>query len=186
MCKVEESKNCNRSILFNDKNGKEIMIPLKMSGGEYYSQEDMFRIITENGYDIAEIKDPMIVMNKEDDTVYISDHAMMRLRKRLGFNRSAAFRMTRKAFDEGITKNRADGYLRTWIEGKLAHLPEGMDSDYRIYGQYAFIFNRNVLVTVYNMIQKESYKTCHERFRDKKYNRSRENAKIRRLAEEAC
>lgn len=182
MCKVDESKNCTRAILFYDQDKNRVEFPIP--GMTYYDKEDIDSIIQSCGYDLATISDPIVVMKKEKDTVYISDHAMKRLRKRLGFNRSAAYRMTKKAWEEGLTRDKVDGYLRTWIEKKMESHPED-GSDYRIYGQYAFVYNKNVLVTVYNMVQKESYKVTHERIMDKKYNRSRENHKIRKAMQQA-
>lgn len=182
MCKVDESKNCMRAIIFYDQDKNKVELPIP--GTAYYEKEDIASVVQSRGYDLATISDPVVVMKKEQDTVYISDHAMCRLRKRLGFNRSAAYRMTKKAWEEGITRDRANGYLRTWIDKKIENNPED-GSDYRIYGQYAFIYNKNVLVTVYNMVQKESYKVTHERIRDKKYNRSRENHKMRKAIQNA-
>ena len=178
MYKVDESKNCARVMTFYDQNGVRVEYPLT-DRSVYYGTKDAENIAASLGYDPATITDPKIILKKDDDTIYISEHAMDRLRKRLGFNRSAAYRMTKKAYEKGITKDNIDGYLKTWIEAKTANSCNS-GSDYRVYGQYVFIFNKNVLVTVYNMAQKEAYKVAHELHRDKGYNRTRENNKLKK------
>lgn len=177
MCKVSEIRDCDRTLIFWSQ-GEKIHYPLP-AGGRYMDEGDMVDFISQNGYSSDADKKPIIVFDKQPDTVYISDHAMERLRKRLGFNKNAACRMTAKAFDNGLTREEATGYLRTWIDGKIEHMKINKNVDFRIYGQYAFLFSDNVLITVYNMVQKESYTEKHERFREKKYNRSREKNKIR-------
>ncbi|MGN0240997.1 MAG: hypothetical protein ACI4CS_04845 [Candidatus Weimeria sp.] len=177
MCKVDESKNCERVLIFRDQYGAQIRLPIN-DREDYIGKDDITPIIESLGFDPATVSDPTVIIEREKDTIYISEHAMKRLRKRLGFNKSAAYRMTKKAFEKGITKDNANGYLKTWIESKVTR--QGNGSDFRIYGQYAFIFDKNVLVTVYNMVQKEAYKVAHEQHVDKAYNRTRENAKVRK------
>ena len=84
--------------------------------------------------------------------VMLSKHAEKRLRERLNIGKKACIRIAQKAHDEGITMDGENGSLNKWLAYTAR---KGHDSDrfskVKIYGEYAYIFNGNMLITVYEL-----------------------------------
>lgn len=78
--------------------------------------------------------------------INISNHARKRRRERCGFNKKAGERMARKAFHEGITHAHTKGNLNKWVTSLFFKAKKA--DNIRLYGDYAYIFCGEVLVTV--------------------------------------
>lgn len=76
----------------------------------------------------------------------ISNHARQRMKERCGFNRKAQDRMAEKAFYEGITHKRTKGRLHKWVTSLF--FKNCNVNNIRLYGDFAFIFAGETLVTV--------------------------------------
>ena len=85
------------------------------------------------------------LMNEDEDTVYLTKHALERMRERNGWNEKTSFRMAVKIHDKGIDLAKETlGYLSKWARRKKEKSPE---CDYIMYGNYVYVFAGNVLLT---------------------------------------
>lgn len=78
--------------------------------------------------------------------LYISRHAEQRLRERSGLNKSSVIRIAYRAYNRGISHSNTKGDLKKWISGLYLH--SGTANNIKIYGDKAFIFHYNELITV--------------------------------------
>lgn len=76
----------------------------------------------------------------------VSKHAEDRLKERCGFNRKTCERMAQKAYDDGITHAQTKGRLNKWITS--LYFRNKNANNIRLYGDKAYIFCDEVLVTV--------------------------------------
>lgn len=76
----------------------------------------------------------------------VSNHAKERLKERNGFNKKCSMRMAKKAFSDGITHSQTKGNLNKWITS--LYFKEERANNIRLYGDKAYIFCGDVLVTV--------------------------------------
>lgn len=76
----------------------------------------------------------------------VSQHSEMRLKERCGFNKKSMNRMSDKAYKYGVTHSEVTGSLRKWMD-KL-YLSYGKSNNTRLYGDKAYLFNDNCLITV--------------------------------------
>ncbi len=76
----------------------------------------------------------------------VSKHAEDRLKERCGFNRKTYERMAQKAYDIGITHAQTKGRLNKWITS--LYFRNKNANNIRLYGDKAYIFCDEVLVTV--------------------------------------
>lgn len=76
----------------------------------------------------------------------ISNHARQRMKERCGFNRKSQDRMAQKAFNEGITHKQTKGRLHKWVTSLF--FKNCNANNIRLYGDFAFIFAGETLVTV--------------------------------------
>lgn len=99
-------------------------------------------------HNIAEedIEEWFISRRREPGTLYISDHAMSRLKERNGWNKKTAMRMIPKIYDEGVNAKDVKGYLRPWAENKEAKKNPG--EEYLLYGTNMYVFSHKTLLTV--------------------------------------
>lgn len=107
------------------------------------------------GLDISDILSLKCELNKDEkDTVYLTNHAIERMRERNGWNEKTSFRMAAKIHDKGINlveKNM--GYLSMWAKRKKERSPE---CDYILYGNYVYVFAGNVILTSENPPTRET------------------------------
>lgn len=68
------------------------------------------------------------------------------MKERCGLNKKAAERMAKKAFYEGITHAQTKGTLNKWITS--LYFKNKKANNIRIYGDFAYIFYEETLVTV--------------------------------------
>lgn len=76
----------------------------------------------------------------------ISQHAHKRMKERCGFNKKSQERMARKAFEDGITHKQTKGRLNKWVTSLF--FKNCNANNIRIYGDMAYIFAGETLVTV--------------------------------------
>lgn len=78
--------------------------------------------------------------------VRVSRHAKQRLKERCGLNKKAVQRMAETAFEKGVRHDETCGQLNKWFT-TLFHVNSAANN-IRIYGNFAYIFCDNTLVTV--------------------------------------
>lgn len=76
----------------------------------------------------------------------ISNHGKMRMKQRCGLNKKSCERMAKKAFEEGIRHSQTTGQLNKWITSLFFKNTKA--NNIRLYGDKAYIFCGEVLVTV--------------------------------------
>lgn len=92
---------------------------------------------------------------EEQGTIYISSHAMSRLKERNGWSRKTSLRMLAKVYDDGIRFDAMNGRLARWINRKISNGYPG--DEFVVYGEYLYIFNGNTLITVIKTPKKNSF-----------------------------
>lgn len=78
--------------------------------------------------------------SKDYKIMTISDHAFERLKQRSGLNKSAAIRISEKAYKLGLTHSECKGNLFKWVCGTTRASKAG--SSFRVYGDKLWIFTR--------------------------------------------
>lgn len=78
--------------------------------------------------------------------VTVSKHAKKRLKERCGLNKRSVKRMADKAFTNGIRHSDTRGRLNKWVTGLYFYNKTA--NNIRLYGDKAYIFAGNTLVTV--------------------------------------
>lgn len=84
-----------------------------------------------------------------DVIVTVTDHAVDRIRKRLGIPRRAALRTAERAFHHGVPHTRFSGPLRDYLDHKV-EAPHPANSA-RVYGEFLYMFEGAVLRTVWDL-----------------------------------
>jgi len=84
--------------------------------------------------------------------LYISRHAEQRLRERSGLNKSSVIRIAHRAYNRGISHCETKGDLKKWISELYLH--SGTANNIKIYGDKAFLFHYNELITVLQVPQR--------------------------------
>lgn len=77
----------------------------------------------------------------------ISRFAERQLRERCGLNKKSMQRMTERAFKQGIRYRDTKGRLYKWVSNLYYNYPRN-GNDIRIYGDKAFVFCKDTLVTI--------------------------------------
>ena len=75
--------------------------------------------------------------------VYVTKHGYVRMKERMGLNKNAARRMSRKAFKNGIDLSNVSGSLLKYIAGKDEYYPES--NIIKIYGEAVYCYNLSIL-----------------------------------------
>ena len=88
------------------------------------------------------------ILKKEggEDLVRVSKHAKQRLKERCGLNKKAVQRMAETAFEKGVRQEETCGQLNKWFT--TLFFVNSAANNIRIYGNFAYIFCDNTLVTV--------------------------------------
>ena len=178
MCSVKEVRDpeTKRVVAYTLKNGG-AGITEPFISGDYEIMDNGRRqafiteLLSKTGVDIKDVKEWHLRTYIEPDIVYVTDHAMERLRKRLGWNKKTALRMVARVYDCGVTKDGTTGTLNKWIVQKEnADINKDMNITFKLYGQYVFLFDGQILVTAYNISQKGSFVEVLKK--KKRYNRA--------------
>lgn len=82
----------------------------------------------------------------------VTRHADKRMRKRVGVNRSAVEKISRKAMTDGYTRYDFSGSLRRYLD-YLYHYNEEANN-IRVYAEKVWIFSGNILITVLDLPQR--------------------------------
>lgn len=83
--------------------------------------------------------------------VRITTHAEDRLKERCGLNKKSIQRIAEKAYENGIRHCETKGNLRKWLDG--VYLSERNANNLRLYGDKAFVFRDDILITVMQIPQ---------------------------------
>lgn len=78
--------------------------------------------------------------------IVVTNHALKRLSERSGLSKTAAMRMAEKAYLNGIQHGETKGNLNKWVTS--LYFVNRKANNIRLYGDKAFIFADNVLITV--------------------------------------
>ena len=78
--------------------------------------------------------------------IVVTNHALRRLAERGGLSRKAAMRMAEKAYTEGVHHAETKGNLNRWVTS--LYFVNKKANNVRLYGDKAFIFMDNILLTV--------------------------------------
>lgn len=78
--------------------------------------------------------------------VKVSRHACQRLKQRCGLKRKSVQRMADIAFEDGLRHEETSGQLNKWFS--TLFMGNEAANNIRIYGNFAYIFCDNTLVTV--------------------------------------
>jgi hypothetical protein len=82
----------------------------------------------------------------------VTKHAEKRMKQRLGLNRKASCRHATMVLNKGKKHNEASGRLKRYLD-KL-FLEYKSSNNTRVYGEYVYLFNRNNLITVFEIDKK--------------------------------
>lgn len=78
--------------------------------------------------------------------VVVTKHAEERMMERLGISKKSVNRIANRAYERGLTHKDVSGQLCKWVDSLYLKYHTG--NQIRLYGDKAFIFNNNRLITV--------------------------------------
>ena len=81
----------------------------------------------------------------------VSNHAKERLKERCGIQKKIVYKVAEKALSHGITHSQTKGRLNKWVTS--LYFKNKNANNIRLYGDKAFIFNDDVLITVLQIPQ---------------------------------
>ncbi|MGN1023311.1 MAG: hypothetical protein ACI4OJ_07435 [Lachnospiraceae bacterium] len=154
MCNVEQKRTAAKSIRLQLDYGFACG-PYDYSSGEVVSHQLLHKgslaefAAREHGIDPSHIISCSISISRQKDTIYITEHAMKRMKQRAGWNRNAAVRMTKKAVEKGKSADEVTGRLGAWLRHKALEEEGPGNWWYRVYGNFIFVFADQNLVTVF-------------------------------------
>lgn len=147
MCKVKEMKDREKKVTIVLNDGRVFESEWKPGPGR--DVEEICSELMEKYHVPAEDLKSWAVrrQKREEDTVYITDHAMTRMKERNGWGRKAAIRMVQKVFDNGTkAADVRKGPYKAWAHYKAEKaLP---NENLILYGDKLYIFAGKVLITV--------------------------------------
>ncbi len=111
-------------------------------------EEKIEELLEKDGKSKEDIETWYVQCYKENDTIYLTEHALQRLKERNGWNKKTALRMLKKVYEEGLKQHALKGFLRHWVEHLKANHPE---CTYIVYGEKVYIFRTKTLITVINI-----------------------------------
>jgi hypothetical protein len=91
----------------------------------------------------------------------LTQHAIDRCEQRMGLRFDSLQRMADKALEEGITHAQARGRLKRFCDG--LYLEHCSANNIRIFGEFIFVFNRNVLITILHVPNKLKHLVVRQR-----------------------
>lgn len=82
--------------------------------------------------------------------IRITTHAIERANERLQWKEPVLEKMATKAFTEGVDVGSAKGHLKKYIQSQFKK-EGGVANKIRIHGEIVFIFNDNLLITLFQI-----------------------------------
>lgn len=76
----------------------------------------------------------------------VTKHAKQRMKERCGLNDKSADRLAKIAYEKGLHHGDLTGKLKKWVDGQ--YLYSRRANQIRLYGDMAYIFQREKLITV--------------------------------------
>lgn len=157
MCKVKEAKEKQKKLVVQFTDGKEVVTEAFEDPDPYWIDENglseaerrkLTNVLTWRGRSEEEVKDVWSIKLEEEDTVYLSKHAVERMKERNGWSKKASMRMTKRIFDTGKRSDDLDGNLKKWVKSKEGRID---NSYYIVYGKNAYIFGGNTMITMIHL-----------------------------------
>ncbi|SDW48524.1 hypothetical protein SAMN05216391_1096 [Lachnospiraceae bacterium KHCPX20] len=185
--KLSESIYCDKYLSIVTKDLKTVLTKAytadflaTLSGGRYtrLSENAISFLLSTVNLTFDDINSYKICYLREEDTVYISSHAMERMKKRLGWNQKAIYRMLPKVFHEGKVLDDLSGYRKAYFRRHKASVADVKVSDVLVYGHYIFLLDGNVLVTVYSMKGHEQLTSKYRPFGRENRRKSRRDCRM--------
>lgn len=107
--------------------------------------------------------------------VKLTAHGVRRLKERCGVGKGSALKFTNKVYERGLRPDELNGALRGYVAG-LYHY-NNRANNVRLYGDKAYIFCKNVLITVYRIpdYHMDQVRDCMQKRVDKDAMRLRRN-----------
>ena len=87
-----------------------------------------------------------LILQEECEKLKINAHARKRIKERCGLPKKAVDRNVKLALEKGLTHKESKGSLRKYFD--YLFLSHGRGANIRLYGNHAYIFTRDTLVTV--------------------------------------
>lgn len=84
---------------------------------------------------------------RHQQEVIITNHAFQRMSERMGLSKKSAIKMAEKVYNVGLTHSETTGNLNKWVTRQY-FISNKRANNIRLYGDKAFIFIENVLITV--------------------------------------
>ena len=161
MCKIEDLNKSKKRITVITNDGKSYVS--EWIGDDSETDETYINctkselseydnILKKHNISPDNVKTWFVSRRREKDTIYISDHAFMRMKERCGFNKKTAIRMVEKAYEKGTDISNVKDYLSTWAKKQELRLEEGERAI--LYGDFVYRFCYDTLVTVIHKPQK--------------------------------
>lgn len=72
-------------------------------------------------------------------TIFVTEHALDRIKERAGINKKAATRLAERAYEKGLSHSETNGGLDKYISSVAGKSHK--DNRIRIYGDKVFVFN---------------------------------------------
>ena len=91
-------------------------------------------------------EDKQRAIERESNTIAISNHAFERAKERLSLNPQSFIRMVNKAYRNGIDEKEFTGAFAIF----MSDLKAGREQEVKVYGTFIYIFVNKLLVTVYH------------------------------------
>ena len=79
----------------------------------------------------------------------ITHHAYDQAKNRLSLTKAAFKSLVLKAYDKGLSRRETNGRLSRYLD--QLYLSHGKANNIKIYGENAFLFHNNILLTVFKL-----------------------------------
>lgn len=148
MCIVKELAKADRKVIIQTKDGKNYSSDyFSAEGGDEKIQNVLNHLKNLNHLKENQIECWYLSCRYDEETIYISEHALERLKERNNWSKKTSLRMIQKVYDEGLDPKDIHGPISKWIRTREKVKDEG--DILKLYGQNLYIFNRQTLITVY-------------------------------------
>ena len=116
-------------------------------------ENEYYKLLRDNNLCESDVSRWYTSRKREKDTIYITEHAIKRIRQRCGWNKKTALRMVSKVVDKGRRAEKEKGYVGKWMNRRLSQ-QQGEGYWNMIYGDHLYVFRFENLLTVFHMPNK--------------------------------